>query len=697
MKKILNVVMLLGGLLCAPSCKTTMIAPESMAYVNLGRGGSLTADKVIRNSKETVIHFTMNYQPKEKFRYGSDGYLLDELGRRYALISADGIDLDKWRFASDSGIVRFVMHFEPLAKDVKVFDFIEGEDALPFKLLGIHSRKTKLEAPTLQEISSADKFRLSDDWLRRDTVTLRGRIEGYDAETFGYRSMRCYPSSVFELQSGALTFDIAADGTFERRFVIDYPMMLEFWPTDRTSDKYYFPIQILARPGETTDVTLRRNENVRYECIYNRGSSLLVERLLKSGISLANVSSPLKKYDGSMADVAPLADRTWNNLLWRVQMVAAREKFTPMEMQLALADAQVNYACAFMDNVYGKTMGSLKMGRRDGSYFDEVANNDSAIYDAEAYTSVLQRVDFDNPLQLFCQNYHGLMRHMQYAFPVRRHRSDSIATGIGSTGKVFKRTPVGQEMQSYRNFYKILRQMMGSEQDNMMAQICVYRDMLFKAKNMWRDGEAKRSDIMADTTLTEQERTDKLADEVSISSIRPHLMPTFKHPYVHEMAESAFDEALAKSQLTSPLPGGNKAADFITDFNVKFLGQFLLFDFWGLGCAPCRAAIEQGQAMRAQIAAREDITLIFVAPSGENGGSQAYRDYVEKWMLDGEEVVFVTEEQFDKLQELFRFDGIPHYELITPAYRRVNPELVPEYTNIFFMDKFEQVKEMLKE
>ena len=60
MKKTFLFTLLLACAVGIQSCKTTMIAPESMACANLGRGGSLTADKVIRNSKETVIHFTMN-------------------------------------------------------------------------------------------------------------------------------------------------------------------------------------------------------------------------------------------------------------------------------------------------------------------------------------------------------------------------------------------------------------------------------------------------------------------------------------------------------------------------------------------------------------------------------------------------------------------------------------------------------------
>ena len=89
MKKIINVLMLLCAALQVSDAKTRIVNPESVACVNFSSGTGLTANEVVRNGKETVIHFTMNYRPKEKFRYSSDSYLIDEAGRRYALISAD--------------------------------------------------------------------------------------------------------------------------------------------------------------------------------------------------------------------------------------------------------------------------------------------------------------------------------------------------------------------------------------------------------------------------------------------------------------------------------------------------------------------------------------------------------------------------------------------------------------------------------
>jgi hypothetical protein len=47
---------------------------------------------------------------------------------------------------------------------------------------------------------------------------------------------------------------------------------------------------------------------------------------------------------------------------------------------------------------------------------------------------------------------------------------------------------------------------------------------------------------------------------------------------------------------------------------------------------------------------------------------------VKEWLAD-EDAICVTGEDFRRFEELFRFNGIPHYETITPEGRRVRDDL----------------------
>ena len=45
-----------------------------------------------------------------------------------------------------------------------------------------------MNAPTMQEIAEANPWAVPADWFKTDTITIKGRIEDYDAERFEFVS-----------------------------------------------------------------------------------------------------------------------------------------------------------------------------------------------------------------------------------------------------------------------------------------------------------------------------------------------------------------------------------------------------------------------------------------------------------------------------------------------------------------------------
>ena len=73
----------------------TIKNPVAMACVNVS-SGELKAREVIKRDTATTVHFTMEYQKEQYFRFAKESYLMDEDGNRYPLRSAEGIALDAW-------------------------------------------------------------------------------------------------------------------------------------------------------------------------------------------------------------------------------------------------------------------------------------------------------------------------------------------------------------------------------------------------------------------------------------------------------------------------------------------------------------------------------------------------------------------------------------------------------------------------
>ena len=115
----------------------TFKAPQAMGCINVD-WGELRANEVVMADTATTVRFTMEYPKGEGFKFVSSSYLMDKSGKRYALRSAEGLKLDEWVKSPESGLTDFTMHFEPMPKEVQIFDFIEGDVNGAFKLLGIH-------------------------------------------------------------------------------------------------------------------------------------------------------------------------------------------------------------------------------------------------------------------------------------------------------------------------------------------------------------------------------------------------------------------------------------------------------------------------------------------------------------------------------------------------------------------------------
>ena len=635
----------------------TIKNPVAMACVNMFYG-KLEARKVIFSDTATTVHFTIRYKQGQTFSFSKDSHLIDENGNRYSLRSTEGIKVGSWLKVPESGTMDFTMHFEPMPKKVQLFDFTEGDFSTAFMLLGIHDQKMKLKVPTLQELSKANPWTRPTDWLKTDTITIQGRIEGYDAEKFGFTSMECYYEDAFEKDDATLVLDIAPDGSFQKKFQASYPIHHAFHT--RSSKVGFEEIPFFARPGETIDITIKKNEHGQLECYYNNGSSKEVEHWLKTDSRIDMLAQNLGMFKGKMSEMGEVANRTWRYMLYQLNKESLSHHYTPMEMQLALAELQVSYAKSLMDYAMYHEDDQVKYEQQNGMNHQKIV--DSVEYEnirkLEYYTP-LHRANLDNPLTLISSNYPITINRIQFARPIWNAKYEDGGHVINEEN----------EKKVIEKISKAWRDLMGCDQLNLMGQLCLYKEYLGNF-NFWRH------------------------DEAYLRSMVSVYLEKFTNPYIHQKAEAYYTQKMAQTELSTPLPADNAAADLIRSLCAKYPGRYLMIDFWGMGCGPCRSAIQSSKNLRKEIAKRDDIKLIFIAGERTAEGSEAYHNYVKEWLAD-EETVCITNADFTRLQELFRFNGIPHYETITPDGRRVRDDLqIRGFYN--FDHEMKQLKERLK-
>ena len=120
-KTIITILLVLVAMAGQAKTFKTIKNPETMACVNVNPG-ELKAREIIFRDTATTVHFTMEKEKGQSFRFASTSYLLDEDGNRYPLRSAEGIARDSWVLSPESGVTDFTMHFEPMPKNTQVFD-----------------------------------------------------------------------------------------------------------------------------------------------------------------------------------------------------------------------------------------------------------------------------------------------------------------------------------------------------------------------------------------------------------------------------------------------------------------------------------------------------------------------------------------------------------------------------------------------
>ena len=603
--------------------------PDALGCLNV-TGGELRVREVMFADTATTVRFTIDYPAGHSFRISDTCYLLDEKDRRYPLRSAEGLSVNTWVISPDSATTNFTLHFEPLPRRTRVFDFIEYDGQGAFMVLGIHDRRHKLRLPTMDELARANAYAVPADWFTTDSVTLCGRIEDYTARADMPTAFEGYCNNAFSKEDMAMVTDIQPDGTFVKRWKVDYPMWQAF-RLDKALPGMAW-LNIYVRPGDTINVTLRCGDDGQYRCIYHDGSCQEVKRWLSSGLLFSGIASRMYDFKGTPGEAGALAEKLWRLILYRLT-VAARNGFTPMEMQLAMADAQVRYATAVMDYVLRKEF----QQNDDPTDADRLERD--TLCGTEFYSHLLGRVDFDNPMLMVSDFFDVLLNRMQYAWPVTHAIAKQAERMVGDDEKEFDES----EKAEIDTRYAKLQAMMGEQESTLMAQLCNYQNMM-GTYNLWRSA--------------------------GNGTVLPYCMETFAHEAVRRHAVAYYAYRQSHTEPATPLPEG-QPAELIRSLLARYPGRYLLIDFWGMGCGPCRGDIQASKELRAEIAKRNDVKLVFIAGEATAEGSEAYHKYVKEWLAD-EETVCIPHKEFSRLQEYFRFNGIPHYETITPDGRRVN-------------------------
>ena len=195
--------------------------------------------------------------------------------------------------------------------------------------------------------------------------------------------------------------------------------------------------------------------------------------------------------------------------------------------------------------------------------------------------------------------------------------------------------------------------------------------MLHKAKEYLTKGDSvisllsgQDNSFLWQTTLVRRLQYD-LKTYNTPSAAKKHINSLNKYliyPILTAETNRIFDTIFSKkANKTYQLPEG-KATEIFRNIIKAHSGKILFIDFWATSCGGCRMGIEATAQLRKDYKNHPEIQFIYITDE-RSSPRKTYDEYVAK-NLEGEVSYRIGENEFEYLRELFKFNGIPHYELI---------------------------------
>ena len=593
-------------------------------------------------------------KPGTKFKFTNETFLDCGDGKHYMVKVCKEFPLGQWIPGEGKDEVKTTFVFEPIPKSTKVFDLIEGFGKGMFKIYGIHDSKKPLNIkPFVCDNNALDDYR--KNFFRTDTVCVKGRFEKLPKK----RTSIIYHDDHFSDKDIPLSVDVKEDGTFERKFLVYHPVLnlLSF-------DHKHVPFYV--EPGHTVNILIHQDGRAEYTD--EEGNPAPCAAYLSSDIN----------------DISYLTVNQYEEYL---ENLSFREYGKKIDNLMVKAEDDLSYLAnrygfTSLDYAVARTEMLLILGRWFLDYeMDKRHTKKDSITDAElkdlSNYKVLRRLPVNDPIILASHSYSILQNRYSYINVIWNRSKHKVEKEIDGRIHSYANDPTVRDSI----VADIDRELFGSKELSMLAKIHLLntfrKDDLKQMLNFHPSvTEDIKAQIIAKNEKKNKESVTRLKNLIGENVFSEHIDRIYQH-------------YLDTKDYTYTLPEC-EGTNVLRNITNRFLGKYLFLDFWATTCAPCRAGIERTKAVREAMKDNREVVFLFLT-SDEESPKEYYDDYVAKHLKD-EHVYRIPMSDYAKLRELFQFNGIPHYEILSK-----NGSVIRDDTHYYDIDSFNKLLEKIKE
>lgn len=468
-----------------------------------------------------------------------------------------------------------------------------------------------------------------EQFFTRDSAKVVGYIKGY-RPNLGFKTVNVDATNVLTREGRPIISEIDSMGRFICTIPMNYPKKMTISFDKKLMTLYLEPGQVLALSFDWND------------CVKTDGF-----RDVKNPASLVLFRGPLAKLNYDLMSFE-LQDIGYTHY-WIEKTPKPEQYLAVMDSILTLNDALVKQA--LKEGRISKKVIEIQKNEsliKSGFYLIDyaIAKNDKGENVPTNYYNMLQRLPLNDPSSAISGWYAGFINRLEFN-PV-------IMKGYRNIGG-FKN--ISEMYQKVWNNRDSLLKSDFNLPSSFAYEVTKIRSLSADIKNLGKNEAyayyAKMSEGIKNPFL-KQEGLRVLRSQFGKDEIRSTdtgiSMPRISdkpHPKWVPLSLSKGKDAEIFSKLIAP-----------------YKGKYLFVDFWGMLCGPCRWGIEEKKSVREKYKNNGVFEFVFITCPKWTPDKNAYEKYAKEQGL--EHSIIVSDDDFNYMQQLFRFTGVPHYLFIDP-------------------------------